>query len=213
MQRTFSPADILITHADRVIRTLSGHAKTTGRANPADGLAETELSKQETKLSAQLMRVNHAGEVAAQALYQGQALTAKNKATQEKLNQAAEEENDHLAWCKKRVNELGERTSILDPLWYAGSLTLGAVAGLAGDKWNLGFLAETEKQVVSHIERHLDKLPKGDEKTRAILQQMRTDENEHATTAIENGGAALPEPIKQGMKLISKVMTKTSFWI
>lgn len=213
MQRAYSPADTLIDHADRVLRTLSGHAKTTGRPNPADSEQETELTEDEAKLSAQLMRVNHAGEVAAQALYQGQSLTARNKAVQEKLSQAAEEENDHLAWCRKRVNELGEQTSILDPLWYAGSLTLGAAAGIAGDKWNLGFLAETEKQVVQHIEQHLDKLPDNDNKTRAILEQMHIDENEHAATAIEHGGVELPEPIKQSMALVSKIMTKASYWV
>ena len=213
MQRTFTAADKLIDHADRVLRTLSGHAKTTGRPNPADAADDYKLNADDAKLSAQLMRVNHAGEVAAQALYQGQALTAKNKDVQMKLSQAAEEENDHLAWCKKRVNELGEQTSLFDPLWYAGSLTIGAMAGLAGDKWNLGFLAETEKQVVKHIDSHLEQLPSKDEKTRAILQQMHIDENQHATQAVESGGADLPEPIKQGMQLVSKIMTKTSFWI
>ena len=213
MQRAYSPADILIDHADRVIRTLAGHAKTTGRDTPADSASHAELSDEEAKLSARLMRVNHAGEVAAQALYQGQALTARNKSVQEKLKQAAEEENDHLAWCRKRVNELGEHTSRLDPIWYASSLAIGAVAGLAGDKWNLGFLAETEKQVVDHIDSHLEQLPEADQKTRAILQQMHIDENQHATTAIEQGGADLPEPIKQGMAVVSKIMTKTSFWI
>jgi ubiquinone biosynthesis monooxygenase Coq7 len=213
MQRAYSPADILIDHADRVLRTLAGHAKTTGRDNPADSASHAELSDEEAKLSARLMRVNHAGEVAAQALYQGQALTARNKSVQEKLKQAAEEENDHLAWCRKRVNELGEHTSRLDPIWYASSLAIGAVAGLAGDKWNLGFLAETEKQVVDHIDSHLEQLPEADQKTRAILQQMHVDENQHATTAIEQGGADLPEPIKQGMAVVSKIMTKTSFWI
>jgi len=213
MQRTFSPADILIDHADRVLRTLSGHAKTTGRKTPADSAQEQNLSDDEAQLSARLMRVNHAGEVAAQALYQGQSLTARDKDIQDKLKHAAEEENDHLAWCNKRVNELGQSTSIFDPLWYAGSLTLGATAGLFGDKWNLGFLAETEKQVVNHIEQHLDKLPENDAKTRAILEQMHIDENEHAELAIDNGGVELPEPIKQGMKLISKVMTKSSYWV
>jgi len=213
MQRTFSPADILIEHADRVLRTLSGHAKTTDRKNPADSAQEQSLSDDEAQLSARLMRVNHAGEVAAQALYQGQSLTARDKGIQNKLKHAAEEENDHLAWCHKRVNELGQSTSIFDPLWYAGSLTLGATAGLFGDKWNLGFLAETEKQVVNHIEQHLNKLPDNDEKTRAILEQMHIDENEHAELAIDNGGVELPEPVKQGMKLISKVMTKSSYWI
>ena len=213
MQRAFSPADILITHADRVLRTLAGHAKTTGRENPADAIEDNELNDDEAKLSAQLMRVNHAGEVAAQALYQGQSLTARNKAVQEKLTQAAEEENDHLAWCRKRLNQLGEKTSVLDPAWYIGSLAIGATAGLAGDKWSLGFLAETEKQVVQHIDSHLEKLPDNDHKTRAILEQMHDDENQHATTAIEQGGVELPKPIKQGMRFVSKVMTKTSFWI
>jgi ubiquinone biosynthesis monooxygenase Coq7 len=213
MQRAYSPADNLISHADRILRTLAGQAITTGRENPANSAEPSELADDEAQLSARLMRVNHAGEVAAQALYQGQALTAKNKSVQDKLKQAAEEENDHLAWCRKRVNELGEQTSIFDPLWYAGSLTIGAAAGLAGDKWNLGFLAETEKQVVKHIDKHLEKLPPDDHKTRAILEQMHEDENQHATTAIEQGGAELPEPIKQGMQLVSKVMTKASFWI
>lgn len=213
MQRAFSPADTLIIHADRVLRTLAGHAKTTGRENPADAIEDNELNDDEAKLSAQLMRVNHAGEVAAQALYQGQSLTARNKAVQEKLIQAAEEENDHLAWCRKRLNELGEKTSLLDPAWYLGSLAIGATAGLAGDKWSLGFLAETEKQVVQHIDSHLEKLPDNDHKTRAILEQMHEDENQHATTAIEQGGVELPKPIKQGMRFVSKVMTKTSFWI
>jgi len=213
MQRAFSPADILITHADRVLRTLAGHAKTTGRENPADAIEDNELNDDEAKLSAQLMRVNHAGEVAAQALYQGQSLTARNKAVQEKLTQAAEEENDHLAWCRKRLNQLGEKTSVLDPAWYIGSLAIGATAGLAGDKWSLGFLAETEKQVVQHIDSHLEKLPDNDHKTRAILEQMHEDENQHATTAIEQGGVELPKPIKQGMRFASKVMTKTSFWV
>jgi len=213
MQRTFSPADTLIDHADRVLRTLSGHAKTTGRENPADNAQEQSLTDDEAQLAARLMRVNHAGEVAAQALYQGQSLTARDKDIQDKLKHAAEEENDHLAWCNKRVKELGQSTSIFDPVWYAGSLTLGATVGLFGDKWNLGFLAETEKQVVNHIEQHLDKLPDNDEKTRAILEQMHIDENEHAELAIDNGGVELPEPVKQGMKLISKIMTKSSYWV
>ncbi|MEW4983480.1 MAG: 2-polyprenyl-3-methyl-6-methoxy-1,4-benzoquinone monooxygenase [Cycloclasticus sp.] len=213
MQRAYSPADTLIDHLDRVIRTLAGHAKTTGRSDPADAANDTELNDDEAKLSAQLMRVNHAGEVAAQALYQGQSLTARNKEIQEQLKQAAEEENDHLAWCKKRVNQLGQQTSILDPLWYIGSLAIGATAGLAGDKWSLGFLAETERQVVRHIDSHLDQLPDADHKTRAILEQMHKDENQHATTAVEQGAAELPEPIKQGMQLVSKIMTKASFRI
>lgn len=213
MQRAYSPADTLIAHADRVLRTLAGHAKTTGRDNPADASEHSELNDDEVKLSAQLMRVNHAGEVAAQALYQGQSLTARNKQVQEKLTQAAEEENDHLAWCRKRLDELDERTSVLDPFWYLGSLAIGATAGLAGDKWSLGFLAETERQVVQHIDSHLEKLPDTDHKTRAILEQMHKDENQHATTAIEQGAAELPEAIKRGMKFVSTIMTKSSFWV
>jgi len=213
MERTYSPADKLIDHADRILRTLAGHAKTTGRPDPADAISEADLSDQEATLSARLMRINHAGEVAAQALYQGQSLTARDKGVQQKLKQAAEEENDHLAWCRQRVNELGQHTSRLDPLWYVGSLSIGAAAGLAGDKWNLGFLAETEKQVVHHIDQHLEQLPASDDKTRAILQQMRDDEMQHATTAIEHGGVALPIPVKKGMQLISKIMTKSSFWV
>ena len=213
MNRAYSPADKLIEHADRVLRTLSGHAITTGRANPADSADNNKLSDDDTALSAQLMRINHAGEVAAQALYQGQSLTAKDKDVQNELKRAAEEENDHLAWCKKRVTELGQQTSVFDPLWYAGSLAIGATAGLAGDKWSLGFLAETEKQVVKHIDSHLDKLPYADHKTRAILQQMRQDENQHADTAIEQGGVELPAPIKHGMSLVSKIMTTASRWM
>ncbi|ORU90391.1 MAG: 2-octaprenyl-3-methyl-6-methoxy-1,4-benzoquinol hydroxylase [Cycloclasticus sp. symbiont of Poecilosclerida sp. M] len=213
MQRDYSPADRLIDNADRVLRTLLGQPKTTGRADPAAKTKQASLDEEESALSARLMRINHAGEVAAQALYQGQALTSQNKETQQKLQQAANEENDHLVWCKQRVNELGHQTSIFDPLWYVGSLSIGAVAGLAGDKWNLGFLAETEKQVVKHIDEHLEKLPKSDKKTRAILKQMKIDEEQHATTAIEHGGAELPDVVKQGMQWVSKVMTKTSYWI
>jgi len=212
MNRAYSPADKFIEHADRVLRTLTGHAETTGRANPADNVSNSTLSDDETALSAQLMRINHAGEVAAQALYQGQSLTANDKNVQDELKRAAEEENDHLAWCKKRVTELGQQTSIFDPLWYAGSLAIGATAGLAGDKWSLGFLAETEKQVVKHIDSHLNKLPDADHKTRAILQQMHQDENQHADTAIEQGGVELPTPIKHGMSLVSKIMTTASRW-
>ena len=212
MNRAYSPADKLIEHADRVLRTLAGHAITTGRTNPADTANNSTLNDDEAALSAQLMRINHAGEVAAQALYQGQSLTANDKNVQDELKRAAEEENDHLAWCKKRVTELGQQTSIFDPLWYAGSLAIGATAGLAGDKWSLGFLAETEKQVVKHIDSHLDKLPNADHKTRAILQQMHQDENQHADTAIEQGGVELPAPIKHGMSLVSKIMTTASRW-
>jgi len=159
------------------------------------------------------MRINHSGEVSAQALYQGQALTSKNKEVKEKLQQAAIEENDHLNWTKKRIHELGSHTSLLNPLWYGGSFAIGAFAGAIGDKWNMGFLAETEHQVVEHLESHLNTLPGGDLRSRAILEQMKTDEAKHATTAIENGAAELPPPVKKLMAAMSKVMTSTTYYI
>lgn len=213
MERHYNFSDSIIDHADRVLRTLAGHAKTTGRKNPSKGVEESDLTADDNELAARLMRINHAGEVAAQALYQGQSITARNKQVQEKLVQAAEEENDHLAWCRQRINELESHTSHLDPVWYAGSLAIGATAGLAGDKWSLGFLAETERQVVKHIESHLKQIPMSDLRTRAILEQMKTDEQQHATTAIEQGAEELPAPVKHGMKLVSKIMTKASFWV
>ena len=159
------------------------------------------------------MRVNHAGEVCAQALYQGQALTARRDETRQQMEQAAEEENDHLVWCRHRIHELGGHTSLLNPLWYTGSLALGAFSGLLGDKWSLGFLAETEHQVVSHLEGHLQRLPEGDEKSRAILEQMKVDEGEHRATALNAGGSELPESVKKLMSLASKVMTTTAYRI
>jgi ubiquinone biosynthesis monooxygenase Coq7 len=159
------------------------------------------------------MRVNHCGEICAQALYQGQALTARNPAARAALEQAAAEETDHLAWTAQRIGELGGRVSLLNPLWYAGSFALGAAAGLLGDKWSLGFLAETERQVEGHLEGHLDRLPPQDAKSRAIIDQMKADEARHARAAVEHGAAELPEPVKSAMKLGSRVMTRTAFWI
>ena len=159
------------------------------------------------------MRINHCGEVCAQALYNGQALTTKNPQTAQALQQASKEETEHLAWCEKRIHALGGHTSLLNPLWYAGSFTLGAIAGAIGDKWNLGFLAETEHQVGAHLDKHLHELPANDEKSRAILEQMKTDEAQHADTAISLGGAELPAPIKSAMKQMSKVMTSTTYYL
>ena len=159
------------------------------------------------------MRVNHSGEVCAQALYQGQALTARNPDVKTALEQAAWEETEHLNWTETRIAELGGRTSLLNPLWYTGSLALGALAGSLGDKWNLGFLAETERQVEQHLDSHLGRLPQQDEKSRAILEQMKSDEIQHATTALEHGGAELPLPVKTAMKLSSKIMTSTTYWV
>lgn len=157
------------------------------------------------------MRVNHCGEICAQALYQGQALTARDSAAREALHAAAREETEHLAWTERRIEELGGRKSLLNPLWYAGSFAMGAAAGLLGDKWNLGFLAETERQVVSHLEGHLEGLPGDDAKSRAIVEHMREDEARHAGTAVEHGGAELPAPVKSAMRLASRVMTRTAY--
>ncbi len=159
------------------------------------------------------MRVNHAGEIAAQALYQGQALTAQLDEVRDTMQQSAQEENDHLAWCESRVHELHEQTSRLAPIWYAGSFAIGALAGIAGDRWSLGFVAETEQQVVEHLERHLDQLPAEDDKSRAIVRQMKQDEAKHGHVAIAAGAAELPEPVRKLMKLISKVMTGTAYWV
>jgi len=174
---------------------------------------EAELTDAEKDLAGRLMRINHAGEVAAQGLYTGQALTAHLPDVREKMEQAAEEENDHLNWCATRVKEMGTHTSYLDPLWYAGSVTIGALAGLAGDKWSLGFVAETEKQVVNHLDSHLAQIDERDKKTRAILQQMKEDEGKHATVALEAGGAHLPAPIQSFMNFTSKIMTRSVYWI
>ena len=159
------------------------------------------------------MRINHAGEVAAQGLYEGQSLTARLPEVREKMERAAMEENDHLAWCESRINELGSHKSLLNPLWYGGSLAIGAIAGLAGDKWSLGFVTETERQVVHHLDSHLAQLNENDQKSRAILEQMKEDEGQHATTALHAGGAELPQPIKKLMSLTSKVMTKAAYRI
>lgn len=204
--------DRVITEFDQGLRTVLAEAHTV-RPFPDQGKAESDMTPEEKRHAAALMRINHTGEVCAQALYNGQALTARNPATEEALREASQEETEHLAWCEKRIKELGSHKSLLNPLWYAGSFTLGAVAGALGDKWNLGFLAETEKQVGKHIEGHLQRLPAQDEKSRAVLEQMAIDEAKHADTAIQHGGAPLPLPVKLAMKLTSKVMTKTVYWI
>ena len=211
--RQYTPLDQLLINIDTGLRTVLGGVHTTGRTNPADTVADHELTKQEQDLAGRFMRINHAGEVAAQGLYQGQALTARLPKVRTHMEQAASEENDHLDWCKKRAAELGKRTSLLVPFWYLGSVAIGAAAGAAGDKWSLGFVAETERQVVKHLDSHLQRLSEHDIKTRAILEQMKQDEGHHATTAVKTGGIDLPKPIKKAMQLASKVMTKTAYWI
>jgi ubiquinone biosynthesis monooxygenase Coq7 len=209
--RHYSPIDQFLIHADTALRTLAGKPLATHRPYPADDIEDCTMDAAESKHVAGLMRVNHSGEVSAQALYQGQSITARNKAVREKLEQAAQEENDHLVWTENRLQELGEHTSLLNPLWYMGSFAIGAFAGALGDKWNLGFLAETEHQVVRHLDEHLNKIPASDKRSRAILEQMKIDEARHATTALDHGGAALPLPVKKLMQAMSKVMTRTAY--
>jgi len=204
--------DQLIVEFDKGLRTLFGHPHSV-RAHPDENLPEAQMDETAKKHSVALMRVNHSGEICAQALYQGQALTARDPMVQKTLERAAQEETEHLAWTARRVHELGGGLSMLNPLWYAGSLAIGAVAGLIGDKWNLGFLSETERQVGHHLQSHLDRLPLQDKKSRAILAQMYEDEIGHAEMASSLGGAELPQPVQLAMKLNSKVMTRTSYWV
>ena len=211
--RHFSVLDKIVIELDKAVTTVLGQPATTDRPLPGDDLVEHELTTSEQTQSTRLMRVNHAGEVSAQALYQGQALTASLPEVRAAMEQAALEENDHLLWCKQRVNDFGGHTSLLNPLWYAGSFVIGAVAGKIGDKWSLGFVAETEKQVVKHLDEHLEQISDKDQKSRAILEQMKVDELHHGTIALEAGGAELPQPVKLVMGLMSAVMTKSSYWV
>jgi len=210
--RKLSFFDKLISEVDQALRTVHTLAPTTERPYPAEGVDKSvELSEDEKKLSVTLMRVNHAGEVSAQGLYRGQALTAKREDIREQMERSAMEENDHLNWCERRLTELGDHKSYLGPVWYMGSFGLGAVAGLVGDKWSLGFLEETEHQVTAHLEEHLQGLPAEDTKSRAIVAQMRLDEMQHAEMAHDFGAAPLPLPVKEMMKLSSKIMTTISY--
>ena len=211
--RDFSPTDQLLMNVDQALRTLFGRPQVTERPNPAAPLPEAELSNAQRDHVGRLMRINHTGEVCAQALYQGQALTARDPVVRKSMERSAAEENDHLDWCEQRVEELDGRLSLLNPFWYAGSFALGAVAGVAGDKWSLGFVAETEKQVEGHLDEHLDQVPQQDQRTRAILEQMKSDEIEHGQKALDYGGAKLPAPIRGLMKATAKIMTTSVYRI
>jgi ubiquinone biosynthesis monooxygenase Coq7 len=211
--RNYNPVDTLLINLDQGLRTVFGRPLTTGRVNPAATVPEDGLQPAKQQHAARLMRVNHTGEICAQALYQGQALTARQNEVRDRLEQASAEENDHLAWCEARIRELGDRTSVLNPLFYGASFALGALAGKAGDRWSLGFLAETERQVVRHLEGHLGQLPAEDHKSRAILEAMKQDEGQHAQTAVDAGGAELPLPVRLLMRAASKVMTGTTYWL
>lgn len=204
--------DDLIIAFDQGLRTVFAPARSV-RAMPGDALPDADMDETQRGLAAALMRVNHSGEICAQALYQGQALTARDSSARAALEHAAQEETEHLAWTERRIAELGGRKSLLNPLWYVGSFAIGATAGLLGDKWNLGFLAETEHQVVRHLEGHLQRLPEADRKSRAIVEQMRDDEARHATSALRHGGAELPAPVRAAMQLSSRVMTGTAFFV
>jgi len=210
-QREYDPADQLLLNVDQALRTLFGRPQVTERMNPANNLEEQEMTEQQRDHTARLMRINHTGEVCAQALYQGQALTARDPQTRASMERSAAEENDHLDWCEQRVQELGGRLSLLNPLWYAGSFAIGAVAGAIGDKWSLGFVAETEKQVENHLQDHLDQVPAQDQRTRAILEQMQADEIEHGRKALAHGGVELPGPVKLAMRATSQLMTRTVY--
>ena len=211
--RDIDRLDRLIIAFDRVLRGAARTDPGSASESPADDIADGVLDERERRHSAGLMRVNHAGEVAAQALYQGQSLVAREPETREAMEQAAREENDHLVWCRMRLEELGSAPSVLDPVWHAGSLAIGAAAGLAGDRWSLGFVVETERQVVEHLDGHLSRLPDGDHRSRAVLRRMQSDERHHATRARAAGGAPLPPLVRRAMRAASKVMTRTAYWI
>ena len=205
--------DILIDEIDKGLKYSTQNYQLNKRDYPAKDIEDSNLTELEKHHSAGLMRVNHAGEVCAQALYRGQALTAQLNDVKDKMNESASEELDHLAWCNKRLEELDQKPSVLNPLWYGMSFTLGAVAGLAGDKWSLGFVEETEEQVVKHLDGHMQNVSSNDNKTKAIMKQMREDEEAHGLAAQEAGAAELPAELKEVMSTVAKIMTSTSYKI
>jgi ubiquinone biosynthesis monooxygenase Coq7 len=212
-QRHYSVFDRLIGQADSALRTMAGGHPGTARPNPTQGTEIPELTPQQQRHVAGLMRINHTGEVCAQALYQGQAVTARLPRIRRQMEVSAQEEEDHLQWCAQRLQELNSHTSVLNPVWYAMSFGIGATAGAIGDRWSLGFVEETENQVCAHLQGHLDNLPDQDQRSRKILQQMHEDEAHHAQTAHRAGAMPLPFPVKKLMSSIAKVMTKTAYRI
>ena len=210
--RQFTGVDKLIHSFDQALRSLVPGTTSAQRTNPAEN-TDSQLAVSDARHVAGLMRVNHSGEVCAQALYHGQAMTAKLPNVRREMEQAAIEEQDHLAWCENRLKELDSHTSLLNPVWYGLSFGMGAIAGIAGDKYSLGFVAETERQVSMHLQHHLSQLPPQDERSRRILEQMNEDELHHRDTALNAGGVDLPVPVKIAMTGISKLMTKTSYFI
>ncbi len=209
--RLLTPLDRLLSGLSNALRTVAAPAGRTARENPAKGVDAGELSQSEKSHAAGLMRVNHAGEVAAQGLYQGHALVARDRSVEAQLQRAADEEFDHLAWCEQRLAELGEAPSRLSPLWYAGAYAIGAASGMFGDRWSLGFIAETEHQVCVHLEGHFERLPETDARSRAIVKQMREEEAEHGENAMAAGAAELPQALKRLMQLTARIMTTTAY--
>ena len=205
--------DLLINEVDKGLKYSTQNYQTEIRSYPAEKVEQESLNEFEKNHSAGLMRVNHSGEVCAQALYRGQAITAKLGDTRAKMEQAAAEELDHLSWCNRRLEELDSKPSILNPIWYGMSFSIGAIAGLIGDKWSLGFVHETEEQVVKHLDGHLDKLSVKDLKTRSVIEQMRVDEEQHSQDALNAGAEILPNEIKELMSKVAKVMTDSSYHI
>lgn len=213
LTRQLSPLDRLLGEVDTVLRTLSRRTQAPARPSPAEGHRDCELSSGQRRHVAGLMRVNHTGEVCAQALYQGQALTAKLSEVREEMRQAAREEEDHLAWCAERLRELDSHPSLFNPAWYGLSFLLGATAGAVGDKWSLGFVAATEERVCRHLRDHLRQLPEDDRRSRLILQQMLEDEERHGQNALAAGGAELPQPVKDLMSSVARAMTRSSYYL
>lgn len=213
MERNYSRLDRLISSIDEALRITTGEAPAPFRQNPAGAIESVELGEDDRRHVAGLMRINHTGEICAQALYAGQAATAHDDATRKAMQQAAEEEIDHLSWCEDRLKEVDSRPSVLNPLWYAGSFAIGAVAGIAGDDWSLGFVRETETQVEAHLEDHLGRLPEGDARSEAILDQMKSDEAKHAEMAQEAGARELPPPIRRAMAFSANIMKTLAYRI
>jgi len=212
-ERQLSPLDRLLGGLNRALTTVGVPRHRATRANPAGDVAEAALSNDERRHSAGLMRVNHAGEVAAQGLYQGHSVLSRDRKVAEQMRRAADEELDHLGWCEQRLDELGYRPSALSPLWYGGAFAIGAISGVLGDRWSLGFVEETEKQVSEHLSGHLQHLPTDDLRSRAIVERMRVEEEQHGANAQAAGAAPLPGPVRELMRLTAKVMTRTAYWI
>ncbi len=211
--RQLTPLDKLLAGANNALRTVAAPAGRSARENPAIDIPDADLSNTQKSHAAGLMRVNHAGEVAAQGLYQGHATVARDPAIEDQMQRAANEEFDHLAWCEQRLDELDAAPSRLSPVWYAGAFAIGAVSGVLGDKWSLGFIAETERQVCAHLDSHLAALPDEDAKSRAIVKTMRDEEQEHGENAKDAGAAELPGPVQHLMRVTAKVMTKAAYWV